>query len=355
MKKVILTTGGTGGHIYPALAVADTLYSKGIEVLFIGSIQRMEKDLVSKTPYRFIGLNIKVPRNLKAIFTYLKAIKNAYKIIKKENPDAIIGFGNYISVPTVLAGILQRKKVYLQEQNANIGYANKLFYRFAALSFLAFEKTYDNIALKYQYKFKVTGNPLRYGIESLKYIDERKALDIKPNERMLLITGGSLGAQDINEAVVKKWEKLSDDETLKIYWATGKDNFDKIKGKITINEKRHVIKPYFENMLNIMAASDLVICRAGALTISEVIELERPAVLIPYGSVKVGQYENAKILLENDSALVYTKETIDEGIDSAFELIKNDERLRKMRIKVKALKKSNAAEEIIANLDIWRN
>ena len=147
MKKVMLTTGGTGGHIYPALAVADKLEFKGVETVFIGSTERMEKDLVPESGHRFIGLDISVPRGFKNIKKYLKAIKSAYKIIKEEKPDAIIGFGNYISVPVIIAGILLRKKIYLQEQNVNIGSANKMFYKIARMTFLAFDKTYDDIPI----------------------------------------------------------------------------------------------------------------------------------------------------------------------------------------------------------------
>lgn len=355
MKKVLLTTGGTGGHIYPALSVADNLREKGVEVLFVGSKTRMEKELVPKSGYRFIGLDIRVPRNLKNIFSFLKVIKTAYKLVKKENPDAIVGFGNYISVPVVLAGLLQRKKVYLQEQNANIGFANKFFYKFAKMTFLAFEKTYDDVPIKYQKKFKVIGNPLRVEIEGLKYKEEREKLGLTENQRLLLVTGGSLGAQEINNAILKNWDKFLDNEEIVIYWATGNANYEEISKQIKRKKEKDEIKPYFENMLEIIAAADLVICRAGALTISELIELERPSILIPYSSVKVGQYENAKILLENKSAYVYTRDQMDEAIEEIFSLIRNNERLKKMRVRIKSLKKSNSAETLIANLDIWRS
>lgn len=110
MKKVMLTTGGTGGHIYPALAVADKLKLKGVDTVFVGSTERMEKDLVPDSGHKFIGIDISVPRGWKNIRKYLKAIKVAFKVIKEEKPDAIIGFGNYISVPVIIAGILLRKK-----------------------------------------------------------------------------------------------------------------------------------------------------------------------------------------------------------------------------------------------------
>ena len=354
MKKVMLTTGGTGGHIYPALAVADKLELKGVETVFVGSTDRMEKDLVPESGHRFIGIDISVPKGWKNIKKYLRAIKSAYKIIKEENPSAIIGFGNYISVPVIIAGILLRKKIYLQEQNVNIGSANRLFSKIAKMTFLAFDKTYDDIPIKAQSKFKVTGNPLRKEIEGLKYSIEREKLGIKPDEKVLLITGGSLGAQEINNIVMKYWEKLCADKNLRIFWATGK-NFEHMKKVKKTKKENDRIEPYFNDMLNVMAAADLIVCRAGALTISEVVELEKPAIIIPYGSIKVGQYENAKALTDYKAAYVFTRDELDDAMKKVFEVIRNDEKLKKMRIRLKPLKKPNAAEEIIASLDIWRN
>ena len=354
MKKVMLTTGGTGGHIYPALAVADKLELKGVETVFVGSTERMEKDLVPESGHRFIGIDISVPKGWKNIKKYLRAIKSAYKIIKEENPSAIIGFGNYISVPVIIAGILLRKKIYLQEQNVNIGSANRLFSKIAKMTFLAFDKTYDDIPIKAQSKFKVTGNPLRKEIDGLKYAIEREKLGIKPDEKVLLITGGSLGAQEINNIVMKYWEKLCADKNLRIFWATGK-NFEQIKKVKKTKKENDRIEPYFNDMLNVMAAADLIVCRAGALTISEVVELEKPAIIIPYGSIKVGQYENAKALTDYKAAYVFTRDELDDAMKKVFEVIRNDEKLKKMRIRLKPLKKPNAAEEIIASLDIWRN
>ena len=354
MKKVMLTTGGTGGHIYPALAVADRLKIKGIEPVFVGSTERMEKDLVPDSGHRFIGIDISVPKGLKNIRKYLKAIRVAYKVIKEEKPDAIIGFGNYISVPVIIAGILLRKKIYLQEQNVNIGSANKMFYKIAKMTFLAFDKTYDDIPIKSQNRFKVTGNPLRKEIDGLRYATEREKLGIKPSEKVLLITGGSLGAQEINNIVMKYWEKFCTDKNLRIFWATG-NNFEQLKKVRKSKKENDRIEPYFNDMLNVMAAADLIVCRAGALTISEIIELEKPAIIIPYGSIKVGQYENAKVLTDYDAAYVFTRDELDESMKKVFEIIRNDEKLKKMRIRLKPLRKPNAAEEIIASLDIWRN
>ncbi|MBC2856116.1 MAG: undecaprenyldiphospho-muramoylpentapeptide beta-N-acetylglucosaminyltransferase [Cetobacterium sp.] len=357
MKKIILTTGGTGGHIYPALAVAEGLRKKNMDILFVGSSTRMEKDIVPEEGYRFIGLDIFPPKSIKNIFKSIKAMFKAFKIVLDEKPDVIIGFGNYISVPVLLAGVVLRKKIYLQEQNANLGMTNKIFYKFAKKSFLAFDKTYDDIPMKYQHKFSVTGNPLREEIYSVHEREERERLKLSDDEKLLLITGGSLGAKDINEAVLQNWETIFDDKRIRVYWATGESNFDEIN-KRTANKKikvSDIIKPYFNNMINIMSAADLVICRAGALTISEIVELEKPAILIPYNSIKVGQYENAKILEENKAALIYSNSDAVLAMERALELIRDEDRLKKMKVRVKGLKKANAVEKIISNLDIWRN
>lgn len=352
MRKVIITTGGTGGHIYPALSVAKELRKRKIEILFIGSSSRMEKEMVPKEGFRYIGLNIIPFNSLSKIIKGIKIICEAIKIIKDEKPDVIIGFGNYISFPIVFSAILMRKKVYLQEQNANIGLVNKLFYRFAKKTFLAFEKTYEDIPIKYQNKFKVTGNPLREEIYNIFSLEEKGKLNIK-KEKVILITGGSLGAKSINEGILKNWSLFLENTNIKVYWATGKNNYDEVIKKLQGRVKGHVIKPYFENMINIMSVSDLVICRAGALTISELIELDKPSILIPFNSIKVGQYENAVVLKERAGAIIYNNSEINEAIEEAIELLKNNSRLDKMKLKIRSLKHSNATINIVESLDIW--
>lgn len=354
LKKVILTTGGTGGHIYPALSVAEALRKKGVEVLFVGTSIRMEKDIVPKAGFKFIGLNIAPPRTLKNIFGYIRGVFQGIALVFKEKPDAIIGFGNYISIPVLVGGVLFGKKIYLQEQNANLGGTNKLFYRFAKKIFLAFEKTYDDIPMKYQAKCLVTGNPLREEIYSIKGQKEREKLKVEPNEKILLITGGSLGAKEINDAVLKNWDRILEDKNIRLYWATGEKNYDEISKSIGRAKIQDTVRPYFENMINIMAAADLVVCRAGALTISEIIQLEKPAVVIPYNSIKVGQYANGKLLKDVGAALMYKNSEANLAIEKAFELLGNKNELDIMKINIRNLKQENAAEKIIESLDIWR-
>ncbi len=354
-KKIILTTGGTGGHIYPAIAVAKVLEKKGIEVLFLGTIHRMEKELIPDLGYRFIGMDILPLRSIKSVYKMIKAIFKTIKILRKENPDAVIGFGNYISIPTLLAALFLRKSIYLQEQNANLGMANKLFYRFAKKTFLAFEKTFDELPIKYQDRLLVTGNPLREEFYQVNREEERDGLKVEEDEKVLLVTGGSLGAKSINCAMLKKWEDLLKEKNIRVYWATGKNNFEEINNKISKMKSNDVIKPYFNNMCVVMSVADMVICRAGALTISELVQLEKPSILVPLQIKGVGQYYNAQILEEKDSALIYKNNQAEYAIEKALELLKDEKRLADMRSKIKFLKKGNAAERIVDELNIWGN
>ncbi|MGL4252480.1 MAG: undecaprenyldiphospho-muramoylpentapeptide beta-N-acetylglucosaminyltransferase [Fusobacteriaceae bacterium] len=353
MKKVILTTGGTGGHIYPALSVADELAEREVEILFVGTTTRMEKDIVPESGYRFIGLDIYPIKSFMNILKMVIGIYNAVKIVLKEKPDAIIGFGNYISVPVILAGIILRKKIYLQEQNANIGGTNKFFYRFSRKLFLAFESSYDEIPNKYSSKLEVVGNPLRKNIMSISMEVEREKLKLENDEKLILITGGSLGAKDINDAVIKLWDNFYENKKLRLYWATGDKNYEEVIKKIDKIKANDIIKPYFNNILNIMSAADLVICRAGALTISEIIELEKPSILVPYNSIKVGQFQNAKILQDIEAAYVYKNSEAVSALEKGLKIIGNQSILDNMRSKVKSLKKRDAAQEIADEIDIW--
>lgn len=351
MKKVIFTTGGTGGHIYPALAVADELKNREIDCLFVGTIHRMEKDLIPKAGYNFIGLDVIPFGSLRGIMKLIKATTKAFKIMLKEKPDAVFGFGNYISVPILAAALFTNTKIYLQEQNAEFGMANNLFYRWAKKTFLAFEKTYDELPQKYSDRLKVTGNPLRKEFMHLDYAHEREKLKIKENEKILLITGGSQGSKNLNDAVLKHWDRIFKENNTRIYWSTGENNFEEVNNSISKMKPNDVVKPYFQNMPCIMTAADLVICRAGALTISEVIELEKPSIFVPLGVG--GQKANAEMLREKNAALVFDNKDAEKALLEALDLIKDEGALQKIRINLKSFKEGNAVEHIVENLDIW--
>jgi UDP-N-acetylglucosamine--N-acetylmuramyl-(pentapeptide) pyrophosphoryl-undecaprenol N-acetylglucosamine transferase len=353
MRKVILTTGGTGGHIYPALTLAKELKERGSEILFVGTKHRMEKDLVPEAGYEFLGLDVIAGKNPKALLKLFKAFLKCKKIVKKEKPEAIIGFGNYISIPMIMAGLISGVKVYLHEQNVELGLANKLFYRFAHKLFVSFEETFNNFPMKHQPKVIVTGNPIRESFFSIDRRKERENLKLRENEKILLIVGGSLGAKNINDAVINEWERFFAEKNIRVYWATGKKNYTEVTEKVTKMKPDDVIKPYFENMANLMAAADMIISRGGASTISEIIEMEKPSIIIPYDYV--GQYENAKTLADIEAAELFDNSSVAKAMEYMFSKIKDDIYLQKISANLKKMKKGNATQRILRELDIWRN
>ena len=221
-EKIIFTTGGTGGHIYPALAIAKEFKKKGASILFVGTKHRMEREIVPSEGYEFIGLDVLPLRSIKSFIKMLKAIKEAVGIVKNEKPTKIIGFGNYISIPILVAAKLKKIPYYLQEQNSTMGMANKYFYKGSQKTFLAFENTLDSIAPKYKDKFVVTGNPLREKFYSIDKYIEREKLGIMCKEKMLFVIGGSLGAKNINQGILKNLEKITTENNIKLFGELGK-------------------------------------------------------------------------------------------------------------------------------------
>lgn len=353
MKNVAFTTGGTGGHIYPALALAKEMEKKEYNIVFIGTKHRMEKDIVPKNNFKFYGLDILPIKSIKAVFKLFKATIESIKILKENKIDIVIGFGNYISIPTLIAAKLLRKTIYLQEQNILMGQANKLFYRFSKKTFLAFNETLNKIVNRNNTrKFKcpcvnklvVTGNPLREEFYNINKKDAREILGISENEKVILIMGGSLGAKNINKAVIDNIELINKKNNLTVYWSTGESLY-KETCSVLKDSKNIIVMPYFENVFELMAASDLIVSRAGASTISEILELEKPTIFIPYDYV--GQKENAEMLEYVNGAKSYTNENSSQAIKEALSLIDQNTMLEFMANNIKSLKTGNAVKNII--------
>lgn len=300
--KIVIVAGGTGGHVYPALTLAEALKNRGDEILFIGSSSRMEKDLVPLKGFNFVGLNVdifagNVFSKLKSLITIKKAEKECEKIIK--GYDIAIGFGNYISVPVILAAKKLGLKTVIHEQNSFAGKANRILDSKVDLIVGSYKEN-----LK-QFKNKNTlilGNP-----QSSKAIlvkkDERvlKDLGLSNNKKTVVIFMGSLGSQTVNK-VVLDYLKLTDG-SYQIVYATGKQNYQYV---VENGIKANHIK-YFEKIdgAAVMKNSDLLVCRAGATTLAEITAMGMPAILIPSPYVPNNhQYYNAKSLADYKAALM---------------------------------------------------
>lgn len=329
MKKILFTTGGTAGHINPALSLAKKFSDNGYEIIFVGSKTRMEKDLI--TEYKFYGLDIRPLNSIKGILSQIKSFFHAIKIIKKEKVDIVFGFGNYISLPACIAGFVLRKPLYIQEQNIDFGKANNILRKIAQKVYLAFDATRQKYNLKN--KYIVTGNPLREEF----YTNDKE-------QNAILVTGGSLGAKNINEAFLKRHEEFIN-KGYKVFWATGKEGFENIKQRV-LNHENLILSPYFSNMSEYMKKSKIVISRAGALTISEIIALNKVSILIPYDFV--GQNENAQMLESINACFKYSNDKVDEAIDLALNL--SDEKINEIKENLKKINFGNASDNIYEDI-----
>ena len=311
--KYIVSAGGTGGHIYPALSIISKIKEedKKAKILYIGTTDRMEKDIVPNMQIDYEGIKMNgLNKNPKMLFMFVKntisGTKKCKKIMKKFKPDIVIGVGGYITVPVVLAAHSLKIKTILHEQNSIPGKSNLVLSKFADSICISMESSrkyfkHNNVVL--------TGNPRGEEIQKFKKGDKRD-YDLSLSKRLVLITMGSLGASTINQKIVNM---LNDFKTksYEVLLVTGKDNYDEIaKTKLPKNVK---IVPYIEKMGEVLKYTDLIITRAGATIISEITSLGIPSILIPSPYVANNHQEiNAKDL-EDVGASVVIREADFEG------------------------------------------
>ncbi|MFA5527589.1 MAG: undecaprenyldiphospho-muramoylpentapeptide beta-N-acetylglucosaminyltransferase [Peptostreptococcales bacterium] len=357
--KVIMTGGGTGGHIYPAIAIADKIKSvyKDAEILFVGTKQGLENDIVPRSGYPIQNISVKgfyrkkIWRNLGTLQKAMKGLAEANKVIKEFNPDVVIGTGGYVCGPVVFAASRKNIKTYIHEQNAFPGVTNKILARFVDKIFISFDASRKYF--KNQDKIVFTGNPLRK--EFIGYSREKANANLKRSGDGFTIVcfGGSRGAEKINEAMLGVIEILNKIEDIHLFFITGKihykDFMEKIEGKGIELGQNIKILDYADNMVDYMYASDLVISRAGAITIAEINAAGKPSILIPSPHVTGNhQYYNAKVVADHGAAYIIEDKDLKEEtiINIIFKLINSRDILLEMG-KCSERMKSVEAENII--------
>lgn len=305
--KVIISAGGTGGHIYPALAIAKKIKEKdkASEILYIGTSNRMEKDIVPKEGFKFIGIKVEGLRrklsfkNVKSMLLFINAISRCKRIIKKFNPDVVIGVGGYVSAPVIYAAHKLGIKCCIHEQNSSFGVTNKFASKFADKIFVSFksleEKSEDKKKVIY------TGNPCSES--AMKVVPAKKEdYGLSSNKKLVLIVMGSLGSKTISDKM-KNMLTLFNNKDYEVMFVTGKNYYDEYKKiKYTNNIK---IVPYVDNMVSLLKVTDVLVSRAGASTLSEIASLNVPSILIPSPYVTENhQYKNAMDLVNKDAAMI---------------------------------------------------
>ena len=366
MKRVILSGGGTGGHIYPAVAVAEALkrkFGNDVEILFVGAEGKMEMEKIPALGYRIEGLPVvglqrkltldNILNNLTAPFKVLKSLHQAKSVIRKFNADIVVGFGGYASAPVLRAAQSLGIPTIIQEQNSYAGLTNKFLAKRAKRICVAYDKMErffpgDRIVM--------TGNPLR-GRFSADQSNKEEALayyGFNNELPVIMCVGGSLGTRTLNE-MMKKWVlSLNGEAPVQVIWQTGKFYEREMQEFLKEHPTKNIWQGAFiDRMDYAYAASDVAICRSGACTVSELCLVAKPTVFVPSPNVSEDhQTKNAMALVEKGAAaIVPDNEAIERGMAVALELVADRQRLEALRENIAKLAISDAAERVVKEIE----
>ncbi|WP_421920629.1 undecaprenyldiphospho-muramoylpentapeptide beta-N-acetylglucosaminyltransferase [Marinifilum sp.] len=357
--KIIVSGGGTGGHIYPAISIANALKQKhsDCEILFVGAVGKMEMEKVPAAGYDIIGLPIRglqrsfSKENLKFFSRLLKSIWKAKAIVKGFEPDAVVGVGGYASGPLLHVAARLGVPALIQEQNSYAGITNKLLAKKAKKICVAYEGMERFFPKE---KIVMTGNPVRKDLLEIESKREEaiKHFDLKSGKKAILIVGGSLGARTINNSVLKSLETISK-SGVQIIWQTGKFYIEKVKKELENWDLPDVkVTDFLSRMDLAYATADIVISRAGAGTISELCLVEKACILVPSPNVSEDhQTKNAMALVNKDAAVMVKDIEAEEVlISKALELIKDEEKCAQLAKNCKLLAKPDAADDIAEHI-----
>jgi UDP-N-acetylglucosamine--N-acetylmuramyl-(pentapeptide) pyrophosphoryl-undecaprenol N-acetylglucosamine transferase len=358
--RLIVSGGGTGGHIFPAVAIANEFRSRypNSEILFVGAEGRMEMTRVPEAGYKIIGLwisglqrkltlsNLLFP--IKLIVSYFKA----RQIVNQFKPDVVVGTGGYASGPIMMAATRKGIPTVIQEQNSFAGLANKQVADRASRICVAYEGMEKYFPAK---KIVVTGNPVRKDILN---IDSKRNQALthfafSPDVKTLLIIGGSLGARTINESILHGIEKLLEAK-IQVIWQTGKGYYESYKTQLTKFDLRKIrVQDFVREMDLAYAVADVVISRSGALSVSEICIAKKPVILVPSPNVAEDhQTKNAKALSEKDAAiLIPDKDAASILVDAALKLIFDGTRTAKLSENIAKLAKPGATSDIVNEIE----
>ena len=357
--KVIISGGGTGGHIYPAIAIAKKILeiSKDSEILFVGAKGRMEMEKVPEEGFEIVGLNVvgiqrsmsinAILKNLKFPFLLLKSFNHARKIIKDFQPNIVVGVGGYASGPTLRMAHSLKIPTLIQEQNSYAGLTNKWLSKKTKKICVAYENMNQFFEKN---KLVLTGNPVRKDIENLdaKLSEAKTYFKVFKNEKVILVLGGSLGAKSINEGILNSIYTIKD-QPIKLLWQVGKRYFESIENQLNqINIPNVKALAFIKRMDLAYSLADIVISRAGALSISELTLAGKPSILVPSPNVSEDhQTKNAMSLVNKSAAILVEDKQTDSLLRTAMDLLKEENQLNTISKNAKKMGKPNASEDIV--------
>ena len=363
--RVLMTGGGTGGHVNPALAIAEIIKTNepNSEIAFVGTERGIENTLVPKAGYKLYHVNIQgirrslSPSNLKTAYLVMTSPFEAKKIIKEFKPDIVIGTGAYVCWPLLRAASAMNIPTMIHESNAIAGFAVKQLKNKVDVIMTNFESTASSLDCKA--KVMQVGNPISLDFGRYTKEEARRLLGIPEDiETVVLSLGGSLGAHRINEAMLKVMSSLTSKRPAVMHFhACGKNDLaysQKCFAEYGLEGKRNIVlSEYIYNMPVMMAAADVVVCRAGAMTLSEVAAMRKASIIVPSPNVTDDhQYKNAKVLADADAAIVIRESELTDKmmIETVDALIKNPARREKMGENISAFATNDVRQRIYAEI-----
>lgn len=355
LQKVIISGGGTGGHIYPAIAIAQALQQRvpDLQLLFVGAEGKMEMEKVPKAGYKIVGLPIRGLQrgqwkaNLTFPFRLVASLWKARRVLHEFRPDAVIGVGGYASGAIGQVAAWSSVPVFLQEQNAFAGLTNKLLAKYArkiCVAYPGMEKFFP------QERIVITGNPVRQDISHLEGLREKAAahFGLAADKKTVLVIGGSLGARTINQCIQKEVARLSE-AGYQLIWQTGKGYYDALR-QLFPPQKGLYISDFVYEMNYAYALADVVVSRAGALSVSEICVAQKPCILVPSPNVAEDhQTKNALALVEKGAALmVKDSEAAMLLGDTLMQLLADEPQQAALKNAIRAFARPDAAAQIAA-------
>lgn len=351
--KILLSGGGTGGHIFPAIAIADEIRKRfpDAEFLFIGANGKMEMEKVPQAGYKIEGIDIagidrgNLLSNLGLPFKILKSLSKSKKIIKNFTPDFAVGTGGFASGPALYEASKMGIPIFIQEQNAHAGVTNKILSKKAKAVFTAYPKV-DGFPAE---KIKFLGNPIREniisGMQDTAQAKEKMGLD--KDKLTILSVGGSLGSRTLNNAWKENLENLKE-KGYQLIWQTGKLDYKELSSNLQLPSSIH-LKEFIKDMELAYSAADIIVSRAGAIAISELAVAQKPVLLVPFPfAAEDHQTKNAMNLVEKNAArMVKDSEMQEKFWNTLSEICENENIRKEMSDNLKYFAKPNAAKEIV--------
>ncbi len=354
--RILISGGGTGGHIFPAISIANALKKQlpDAEILFVGALGRMEMERIPAAGYLIEGLPVSgfdrknMLRNIKVLWNLGRSLILARKIINRFKPDVAIGVGGYASAPTLRAASAFGVPTVLQEQNSYAGVTNKLLAKKAKRICVAYEGMEKFFPKD---KIVLTGNPVRQDLFSIasKTSEAYNFFNLDPKKKTILVVGGSLGARTINQSIIAGLNKLAKFEDVQVIWQTGKFYIKDARKATECHTTSGLLVTDFVSRMDLAySIADLVVSRAGASSISELCLLAKPVILVPSPNVAEDhQTQNALALVRKDAAvMIKDVDAKEQLVDKALELINNETELKKLSNNILKLAEKDSADRI---------